>query len=85
MQNMASTSEISDYYKNKSIFITGATGFLGKALIEKLLRSCYDLNKIYVLVRHKKGKTPTQRLDEIVDCKVIKFRKQKIKESCFEI
>lgn len=64
-------SEIVKYYKNKSIFITGATGFLGKVLIEKLLRSCYDLKKIYVLVRHKKGQTPQQRINEILNCKVI--------------
>lgn len=64
------SSEIINYYKNKTIFITGATGFLGKVLIEKLLRSCYNLNKIYVLVRSKKGATPTQRLDEIFNCKL---------------
>ena len=64
------TSEICDFYKEKSIFITGATGFLGKCLIEKLLRSCFDLKKIYLLVRAKKGKTPQQRLEELVDCKV---------------
>jgi len=67
------TSEIIEFYRGKSIFITGATGFLGKALIEKLLRSCYHLNKIYVLVRGKKGKTPMQRADEITDCKVRYF------------
>ena len=65
------SSEIVQYYKNKSIFITGATGFLGKVLIEKLLRSCYDVKKIYVLVRHKKGNTPTQRLNDILNCKVV--------------
>ena len=64
------SSEIIDYYKNKTIFITGATGFLGKVLIEKLLRSCYNLNKIYVLVRSKKGASANQRLDEIFNCKV---------------
>ncbi len=64
------TSDIMNFYINKSIFITGATGFLGKVLIEKLLRSCYDLKKIYVLVRHKKGATPAQRLNELVNCKV---------------
>ena len=67
------SSEIVKYYRNKSIFITGATGFLGKVLIEKLLRSCYDLKKIYVLVRHKKGQTPAQRLNEIFNCKVNKL------------
>lgn len=63
-------SEIVNYYKNKSIFITGATGFLGKVLIEKLLRSCPDVKKIYVLVRHKKGNTPQQRVNEILNCPV---------------
>jgi hypothetical protein len=70
-QNSATmTSHIANYYKNKSVFITGGSGFVGKALVEKLLRSCYDLNKIYLLLRHKKGKRPQQRLDEIVNCKV---------------
>ena len=64
------SSEIIKYYRNKSIFITGATGFLGKVLIEKLLRSCYDLKKIYILVRQKKGQTASQRLNEIFNCKV---------------
>ncbi len=61
------TSQIKAYFKNKSVFITGATGFLGKILIEKLIRSCYDLNKIYVLVRAKKGKLPNERVNEITD------------------
>jgi thioester reductase-like protein len=64
------SSEIIKFYKNKSIFITGATGFVGKVLIEKLLRSCYDLNKIYILIRIKKGHTAVQRLNELVNCKV---------------
>ena len=65
-----SESKISKFYENKSIFVTGATGFLGKVLIEKLFRSCYNLNKIYVLVRSKKGKQSSDRLDEITNCKV---------------
>lgn len=63
-------SEIVKYYAGKSIFITGATGFLGKVLIEKLLRSCSDVKKIYLLVRHKKGNTPQQRLNELLNCQV---------------
>ena len=65
-----SESKISKFYENKSIFVTGATGFVGKVLIEKLFRSCYNLNKIYVLVRSKKGKQPSERLEEITNCKV---------------
>ena len=82
MEKANSSSEIIKYYQNKSIFITGATGFLGKVLIEKLLRSCYGLKKIYVLVRHKKGNTPQQRLNELVNCKV---RKIYNKQSSFSI
>jgi len=33
-------SEIAEFFKRKSIFITGATGFIGKQLVEKLVRSC---------------------------------------------
>lgn len=64
------SSEIVNFYKNKSIFLTGGTGFLGKVLIEKLLRTCHDLNKIYVLVRAKKGHTAAQRLNEMLNCQV---------------
>lgn len=31
-------SSIQEFYKDVTIFITGATGFLGKILLEKLLR-----------------------------------------------
>ncbi len=38
--NTEATSEIAEFFKRKSIFITGATGFIGKQLVEKLVRSC---------------------------------------------
>ncbi len=31
---------IPEYYVGKNVLITGATGFMGKVLLEKLLRSC---------------------------------------------
>ncbi|GAB0090386.1 Fatty acyl-CoA reductase [Sergentomyia squamirostris] len=49
----------------KTIFITGGSGFLGKVLIEKLLRVCPEIKKIILLVRTKKGKDPQQRLLDI--------------------
>jgi alcohol-forming fatty acyl-CoA reductase len=64
------TSEVVQYFKDKSIFITGATGFLGKVLIEKLLRSCTSIKAIYVLIRGKKGKEPRERLNDLFDCEL---------------
>ena len=34
------SSAIAEYFKGKCIFITGATGFIGKQLVEKIVRSC---------------------------------------------
>ncbi|XP_025264932.1 fatty acyl-CoA reductase 1-like [Camponotus floridanus] len=60
-----SKSKIQSFYKDKTIFITGASGFMGKVLIEKLLYSCSDLNKIYILTRAKKGCSCDDRLEDI--------------------
>ncbi|XP_014240707.1 fatty acyl-CoA reductase 1-like [Cimex lectularius] len=54
---------IPEYFAGKNVLVTGGTGFMGKVLIEKLLRSCPDVNTIYVLVRPKKGKTAQERWD----------------------
>ncbi|XP_070153483.1 putative fatty acyl-CoA reductase CG5065 [Polyergus mexicanus] len=58
-------SDIQSFYKDKTIFITGASGFMGKVLVEKLLYSCSDLNKIYVLMRAKRGRSFDNRLEDI--------------------
>ncbi|RZF49251.1 hypothetical protein LSTR_LSTR002872 [Laodelphax striatellus] len=62
---MAENSEIADFYKERTVFITGATGFMGKVLVEKLLFSCPDLKRIYVLIRTKRGIPPALRIEEI--------------------
>ncbi|XP_021712516.1 putative fatty acyl-CoA reductase CG5065 [Aedes aegypti] len=56
---------IKEFYAGRDIFITGGTGFMGKVLIEKLLRSCSGLNRIFILLREKKSKTTNDRLREI--------------------
>lgn len=56
--------EIKRFYSGVNVFITGGTGFLGKVVIEKLLRCCPDLENIYVLMRPKKGLNPEQRFEE---------------------
>ncbi|XP_063982150.1 putative fatty acyl-CoA reductase CG5065 isoform X1 [Diachasmimorpha longicaudata] len=58
-------SEIQSFYKGKTIFITGASGFMGKVLLEKLLYSCSGLDRIYILLRSKRGRTPEQRVEDM--------------------
>ncbi|XP_075678003.1 fatty acyl-CoA reductase 1-like [Dermatophagoides pteronyssinus] len=45
------TISISEFYSNRSVLITGGSGFIGKVLIEKLLRSCPNIGHIYLLIR----------------------------------
>lgn len=71
-------SRIAEYYVNKSILITGSTGFVGKVLVAKLLTSCESLVKIYLLIRPKKGKNAAERLDELFDSKLFDLTKTKI-------
>ncbi|XP_022120956.1 putative fatty acyl-CoA reductase CG5065 [Pieris rapae] len=61
-RDLSDVPNIGEYYKGKTIFITGGSGFMGKVLLEKLLYSCSDLDRIYVLLRSKKGVKPEDRL-----------------------
>lgn len=61
---------IAAFYSNKSILITGATGFLGKVLMEKLFRTSPHLKVIYILVRPKSGQTLQERVFQILNSKV---------------
>ncbi len=47
---------IAEYLKKKRILVTGATGFLGQPLIEKILFAAPTVERIYALIR------PSQRL-----------------------
>lgn len=67
---MTERSSVKEFFKGKEIFLTGGSGYLGKFVIEKLLRSCPDLSKIYVLMRGKKGLGINERLEILKDNKV---------------
>ncbi|XP_053660299.1 putative fatty acyl-CoA reductase CG8306 [Anopheles marshallii] len=58
-------SEVQNFYKNKYVFLTGGTGFLGVAIIDKILRSSPEVGGIYLLMRPKKGKAIQERLQEL--------------------
>lgn len=61
---------IGEFYEDKNVLITGATGFVGKLLLEKLLFSCEKINKVYVLIREKNGHSADERLNDVTACKV---------------
>ncbi|XP_015522200.1 putative fatty acyl-CoA reductase CG5065 [Neodiprion lecontei] len=57
---------IPEWSKNRGILVTGATGFLGKVLVAKLLMSCPQGGNIYLLVREKRGQIPKARLHTLI-------------------
>lgn len=58
------------FYKNKTIFITGASGFMGKCLLEKLLYSCSEVKEIIILMRPKRGKSAKERVADFANLPV---------------
>ncbi|CAL8262444.1 unnamed protein product [Merluccius merluccius] len=61
---------IPEYYAGKNVLITGATGFMGKVLLEKLLRSCPAVRTVYVMVRPKAGQSPQSRIADVINSKL---------------
>lgn len=56
---------VPDFYTDQELFVTGATGFLGKSLLEKLLFACPNIKTIYLLLRPKRGCAVDQRLETL--------------------
>ena len=63
-------SEISEFYEGRSVLITGATGFMGKVLVEKLLRSCPGIEYLFLLIRPNKVSSDN-RLQDFIGNEVI--------------
>lgn len=61
---------VPEFYAGRDLLVTGATGFIGKVLLEKLLRCCPDIRTIYILVRHKRGIKPRARVDAMASLPV---------------
>lgn len=58
------SQSIVNWYQRQTVFVSGGSGFLGKALLFKLLLC--GTPRIYVLIRPKKGQSPEERLDAIL-------------------
>ena len=53
-------------YRGKAVLVTGGTGFLGTALVEKMLRSLPDLGRLYLVVRPSREKGAKERFEKDV-------------------
>ncbi|CAI6349494.1 unnamed protein product [Macrosiphum euphorbiae] len=69
-------SEIQSFYNGTTVFLTGATGFVGNLILEKLIRTCSGVKNIYVLIREKKGKTTEERFKELFNDPVFELMKK---------
>ncbi|XP_064076093.1 putative fatty acyl-CoA reductase CG5065 isoform X1 [Vanessa tameamea] len=67
---------VPQFYAGRDIFITGATGFMGKVLIERLLSTCPDVGRLHLLMRPKKGETPEKRLMKLKQSQVFDIIRQ---------
>ena len=69
---------IKEFYAGKTIFLTGTTGFVGKVVLEKMIRSLPMIKKIFIMVRGKRGITVRERFDkEILSSEIFKHHFEK--------
>jgi alcohol-forming fatty acyl-CoA reductase len=81
---MEEVNSVQKFYAGKTIFITGASGFMGKVLIEKLLYSFSDVKEIVILMRKKREFTAEERVENFKKLPVsesVKVRDKTRKES----
>lgn len=69
MDSSVELSEIQYFYRNKTVLLTGATSFIGKLLLEKILRLLH-VKSVYVLLRGKDGVDAETRCSQILDSQV---------------
>ncbi|XP_047542390.1 putative fatty acyl-CoA reductase CG5065 [Vanessa atalanta] len=62
---LSGDSQVQKFYDDAVVFVTGGLGFIGKQLIEKLMRSA-NIRKMYMLVRPKKGKSVVERVNHVL-------------------
>ena len=48
---------IKSFYEDKTILLTGVTGFVGKVVLEKFVRSLSNFKQMYVMIRPRKTVT----------------------------
>jgi thioester reductase-like protein len=75
---------IREFYKGKTVLLTGMTGFVGKVILEKFIREL-DVKRIYVMIRPKKTMTIKERLDkEVFTSEIFSFTLKSKSREFFE-
>lgn len=74
MELTADESSIKKFYEGADVFITGGSGYIGKILVEKLLRSCPGIKTMYLLLRINEGTSAAQRVHDLTDNLVTTLR-----------
>ncbi|KAH7561216.1 hypothetical protein JRO89_XS10G0193200 [Xanthoceras sorbifolium] len=69
---------IIQFLEDKTILVIGATGFLGKIFVEKILRIQPNVKKLYLLVRARDAYSATQRiLNEVVEKELFRVLRER--------
>ncbi|KAJ1487483.1 male sterility protein-domain-containing protein [Baffinella frigidus] len=68
----AAPSAVNAFLRGKDVLITGGSGFIGKVLMEKVLRSFPSVGRVFVLLRpsRKSGRSAPRRLEEEIAASV---------------
>ena len=57
---------LAEAYRGKTILLTGGTGFLGTALVEKILRNLPELGRLFLLIRASRERNAASRFEKDV-------------------
>jgi len=75
---------IADALKGKTILVTGSTGFLGKSIVEKCLRSIPEIARINLAIRSSVRRPALERLErEVLTSPAFKRLKEELGEEAF--
>eukprot|EP00854_Cymbomonas_tetramitiformis_P003210 gene3210-4056_t len=62
--------DISSFLKGKTLLISGATGFLAKVLVEKILHEQPEVQRVYLLIQPTTSNTAEERLEQLMEAAV---------------
>ncbi|XP_049840512.1 fatty acyl-CoA reductase 1-like [Schistocerca gregaria] len=61
---------VAEFFAGRCVLVTGATGFVGKVLVERLVRCCPDIAAVYLLLRPRRGLAAHERLQQLTQGQV---------------